>query len=174
MALWQRCVGWWEATDFTRLALHGHPTLPSVRAVTPLARLLALGLAVFWLPLTMHCQLAGLKICCAVGSCCEEGSCSEDRSGCKDSSCCGDAPDCHSGVCKIVESGNYFLKKTATAVPVASYGLLVVSAPEACRGLMPPPVVTLSESTGAPPGWNRIWQFVFRAAQVPRAPSAEC
>jgi hypothetical protein len=136
--------------------------------------LLALWLAAFWLPLTMHCQLASLKICCVFGSCCEAGSCCEDQSKCKDLACCSDAPDDHCGVCKIVESGNYFVTKASPKAQLASGEWLTPPAPVAYRYVLPPPLPALTESTGAPPGWNRIWQFVFRTAPVPRAPSAQC
>jgi hypothetical protein len=126
------------------------------------ARLLALVLAALWLPLTMHCQWADCTnshemLCCDVG-----------HSGC---SGCGGCGDCHSDVCKIIETGKYFLKKANLSVPPASFVACGSLEPQACLRL-PPPVVSLTEATGAPPGWNRAWQFVFRAASTPRAPAA--
>jgi hypothetical protein len=125
------------------------------------ARLLALWLAAIWLPLTMHCQLAGWQSCGGLSICCE------DHCGCSG----GDA--CHSDACKIIESGNYFPKKALLAVPVASFAWIESLEPMACR-CVSMPMTMLTEATGAPPGWTRVWQFVFRAAPAPRAPSAVC
>ncbi|KAB2638476.1 MAG: hypothetical protein DVB25_07710 [Verrucomicrobia bacterium] len=141
--------------------------------MTPCLRLLALWLAASWLPLTMHCQLAGLRICCPLGSCCEQGACGEDATGCHDPACCGKASERHAGGCEIVEDGNYFLGKSALAVPAAT--VAVIPAPALPDGSRPLPLVAaLTEATGAPPGWARVWQFVLRAAPGPRAPSARC
>ena len=135
-------------------------------------RLLALWLAALWLPMTMHCQLASVRLCCSLGACCEVGACGKDQTACNDPFCCGETPDCP-GVCKIVEDGNYFPKQSWVTVPVAA-GELIAPPFALDRQLPLPPVATLSEATGAPPGWIRVWQFVFRAAVAPRAPSAVC
>jgi len=135
--------------------------------------LLALWLAALWLPMTMHCQLAGLKLCCTFGACCEEGACDEDQAICNNPCCGGGATDCLSGVCKLVETGNYFLKRLPLAVPLASADWMDVPELLDWRRMLPS-VAVLSEATGAPPGWNRVWQFACRAALAPRAPSAVC
>jgi hypothetical protein len=129
--------------------------------VTLAARLLALWLAAIWLPLTMHCQLAGFQ------NRGESSICCEDHCG------CSGGGDCHSDACKIIESGNYFLKKVLLAVPGAPFFWIESLEPMACRRLVMP-LAILTEATGAPPGWPRVWQFVFRAAPAPRAPSAVC
>ena len=136
-------------------------------------RLLALWLAAFWLPLTMHCQLMSLKICCAAGTCCEESLCGEGAGDCSERCACHEAPGCHSDGCKIVESGNYFLKNSSPVVPVASADAATTADLPGDDGRLPEALV-LTESTGAPPGWSRVWQFVCRAALAPRAPSAVC
>ena len=134
-------------------------------------RLLALWLAAFWLPMTMHCQLASLRLCCVAGSCCETGACGGEPGACHNPACCGESPASHSGACKIVEGGNYFLKRALLVMPVATVERLDAPAPPDDWHRLPP-VLTLSANTGAPPGWDRIWQFVCRAAAAPRAPSA--
>jgi hypothetical protein len=123
--------------------------------------LLALWLAAIWLPLTMHCQLAGWQSCGGLSICCE------DHCGCSG----GDA--CHSDACKIIESGNYFLKKVLLSAPAVSFAWIGMLEPMVCRRT-PTPVATLNAATGAPPGWGRVWQFVHRAARAPRAPAALC
>ena len=142
-------------------ALARLPIPHSFRAVTFVVRLLALVLAAIWLPLTMHCQLAGLK------SCNEPSLCSGNHCGCTDDG------DCQSTVCKIIETGKYFSEKPTLSVPAASFdGMLLAEAVDGPHMRMP--VASLNASTGAPPGWGRVWQFVRRAAHAPRAPSAVC
>ena len=136
-------------------------------------RLLALCLAALWLPMTMHCQLAALRLCCTLGACCEQGACAENATGCHDPVCCGEASEHHEGGCKIVEGGNYFLNHSALAVPAATVADIPVPALPAGRRPLPL-AATLTAATGAPPGWARVWQFVLRAAPGPRAPSARC
>ncbi|MEI6675947.1 MAG: hypothetical protein WCO57_12305 [Verrucomicrobiota bacterium] len=135
--------------------------------MTRSVQLLALWLAALWLPLTLHCQWAGMQTCCVDQACCEGQACGDDHS------CCGETSGCHSVVCKLIENGNYFLKKAPLMVPVASADGCAALEPIAQRHSLPP-VATLSPATGAPPGWHRVWQFVFRAAASPRAPAAVC
>lgn len=137
---------------------------PSLRPVTRSVQWLALWLAAFWLPLTMHCQLTRLL------SCGEHDACSEVAAYCQDHSCCGEVCPHELNVCKVIEAGHYFLKKSSSLVTWDGSALLD---PNTSQHLSPA-LVILNESTGAPPGWNRVWQFVFRAAPAPRAPSAVC
>jgi len=124
-------------------------------------RLLALVLAAIWLPLTMHCQLAGLQ------------RCNESSDICGLSCGCSSGDDHQSEVCTIIETGKYLWEKIMLAVPAASFeGIASLDAMDGrCLSAL---VGSLTESTGAPPGWGRIWQFVRRAAPAPRAPSAVC
>jgi len=138
-----------------------------LRAVTRSVQLLALWLAALWLPMSMHCQVAGLMACCGDQACCEGQACGNGHS------CCGESSDCHSGVCKNIDHRNYLLKKTTPMVPVASSAWCAALEPNTWRHLLPP-LATLTPSTGAPPGWHRVWQFVHRAAAAPRAPAAFC
>lgn len=135
-------------------------------------RLLALWLAAFWLPMTMHCQLASLRLCCVVGSCCETGACGEGPGACQDAACCGESSGCQSKACKIVEGGHYFFKRdllwmNPMITADCSYAMASPHDPHRL-----PIFSILSAHTGAPPGWNQTWQFVCRAAASPRAPSA--
>jgi hypothetical protein len=129
--------------------------------VTPVVRILALWLAALWLPLTMHCQLASLD------------DCHEAAAGCTNHCGCSDGGDCQSEVCKAIETGNYPVNKDLLLVPTASCESLGWLEPVAGQRLLTV-AATPGESTGAPPGWGRIWQFVFRAALAPRAPAALC
>jgi hypothetical protein len=159
------CLTSHSSGNFPEISLAWQRILTSVRAVTPVARLLALWLAALWLPLTMHCQLASLKSC-------DEGiSCCGAVLDCDDTACCGEGCACQPGVCKIIESGNYFLQKSPLQV---SFDAIESPGLSACRRVLPPLAIILNEATGAPPGFCRIWQFVLRAAPAPRAPSAVC
>jgi hypothetical protein len=130
-------------------------------------RVLALWLAAFWLPLTLHCELAGIFGGCAMETCCE------DHSGFDNHSCCGEDGQCGTIVCKVLKTGNFRLDDATISIPAA-----VADCPafqdfhELQSG--PAPVELLDETTGAPPDRLRTWQFVFRAAPAPRAPSARC
>ena len=130
--------------------------------MTPVARLLALWLAAFWLPLTMHCQWVGRIKCDKTSICCQ------DQSGCG-----GGAEHCHLGICKTIEAGKFRLDNDSVQVPVGSLARIVPFGVAEFRQLL---ILdrSLSEATGAPPGLHRRWQFVFRAALAPRAPSAAC
>jgi hypothetical protein len=141
-----------------------HPSLP---AVTFAVRVLAVWLAAFWLPLTMHCELAELRFCCDLSICCENDS------SCGDDSCCGDAPECHPAICKILKTENYRPGDAPVSAPAVAVDWIASHPSMTCREL-PAPMVILNEATGAPPGSFRAWQFVFRAAPAPRAPSALC
>lgn len=128
--------------------------------MTRVIPLLALWLAALWLPLTMHCQLAALDDCDASSTACQH------HCGCS-------TGDCQSDVCHSIEAGNYVVARDLLNVPAPSSEPIGCLEPLAhIRRLTA--VATLNESTGAPPGWNRIWQFAFRAAPAPRAPSAGC
>jgi len=118
-------------------------------------------LAAIWLPLTMHCQLAGLK------------RCNEAAGVCGNHCGCNGGDDHQSDVCTIIETGKYLWDKTTLAIPAAAFeGLALLEAMDG-RCLLTP-AGSINEATGAPPGWGRVWQFVWRAAHAPRAPSAVC
>jgi hypothetical protein len=112
----------------------------------------------------MHCQLASLMVCG------EGDHCGEVESMGQAHYCNGEACHHESDSCKIIESGNYFLKKSSpqrSSDPVDSLARV-----DGWRLL--PPVAILNETTGAPPGWIRVWQFVLRAAPAARAPTRVC
>ena len=140
---------------------------PRLRAVKSVMRVLALWLAAFWLPLTLHCELTGLLSGCATQSC------HEDNCGFDNHSCCGEGTECGTLVCKILKTGNYRLDDATVVVPVGPISIPFIHELFEHR-IFSAPLAVLDESTGAPPGCLRSWQFVFRAAPAPRAPSARC
>jgi hypothetical protein len=120
--------------------------------VTRAKALIALMLAVLWLPVTMHCALEGLPgleflICCDHA---EESAPHEDD-------------DCETDACAVVESGFYKLQDHDDLLVVFAeivFGDVSLTADE--------PRVTASRP---PPDVAVGWQFSSRAAPLPRAPS---
>lgn len=163
-------AAFYHRAEFTRAPtwrLLRHGSILACATVTFAARVLALWLAAFWLPLTMHCELAELRFCCDLSICCEDGA------RCGEHSCCGDTTDGHPAICKILKTENYRPSVAPVSAPAAAVDWIESHQSMACRKL-PAPMVILNEATGAPPGSLRVWQFVFRAAPAPRAPSALC
>ena len=112
--------------------------------------------AVLWLPMTLHCQLEsipGLEFL----ACASENSSGEPKSHCDDS-CCS------------VERTAYKSEQVRQTLPLPDL-LPVLSA------LLLPVSDTLTANidaevlTAAPPELSNGWQFVFRTASPPRAPS---
>lgn len=124
----------------------------------PAKALLALILALLWVPLSAHCQLeaaTGL----AVLQCESGGGASADPVSHCENFCCS------------WEGGHYFAPQTS----VLSGRQLVLAA------LLPTPPISLAPRlpsdrligwvTAAPPDFLKPWQFSFRAALPARAPS---
>lgn len=123
-----------------------------------LRTLTVLALAILWLPVSVHCQLEqlpGLEFL----SCCEH----EDT----------DAPhqddDCDADACAVIESGLYKLEEQPVSCPVpvlctVEFALLSEQV------LLLPGAYRFVPDTD-PPALSRTWQFTFRAALPPRAPS---
>jgi hypothetical protein len=106
-----------------------------------------------WLPVTLHCELEripGLEFLrCAADT---------DQSDCRDTGCCG------------VEKSQYKVGQSRLAIP-----------PPVFLPLSPAPLLNVADAltdrvsagilTTAPPELPKCWQFVFRTASPPRAPS---
>ena len=119
--------------------------------MTRVKALMALILAVLWLPVTMHCALEGLPgleflICCE----------HEDAGPHADD-------DCEADACAVVESGFYKLQDHDDLVVVLTEVVLCDVSLRAGK-----PIVTASRP---PPDFAVGWQFSSRAAPLPRAPS---
>lgn len=136
-----------------------NPTVSIIRYVKWLRTIVVLTLAALWLPVSVHCQLEqlpGLEFL----SCCNHEDTTAPH---QDDDCKGDA-------CAVVESGLYKTEERQISLPapdwmpVASYCAL---RPEACFCAE----VRSSHQGTAPPELSRVWQFSFRTALLPRAPS---
>ncbi len=119
-------------------------------------KVMAAVLALLWLPLSSHCtweHLPGLELF----SCHTEAEPAPHQDD-----------DCQSDGCAAVESGSYKIEEQPFTIPAQ---LLVP-----CIVQLLPSVVTPSLHDGAapaspPPELSCNWQFTFRAAAPPRAPS---
>jgi hypothetical protein len=120
--------------------------------------MLALMLALAWVPLMSHCQIESSSGF-AFLRCAPETHPSANVPGhCAGSSCCA------------VESGKYQAPSNQQIVPAFAFALLafgIVADPE--PSLLPQ--VSLSFLTAAPPDLSTTWQFTFRTAPLSRAPS---
>ena len=120
-------------------------------------RVLAGALVVLWVPLTMHCRLESLPgveflVCCP----------SEQAAPHQDS-------DCDDDTCAVVESGFYKCENNTVAVPVPALVPALFLAP-----LFSLEVIHATNRIAfdaSPPELQTTWQFSFRAALRPRAPS---
>jgi hypothetical protein len=113
--------------------------------------------AVLWLPMSAHCQLE--KIPALKFLACEAAS-----------DCAGQHSDCDDAGCCPAENAQY--KSNQIRVTIPSPDLL----PLLPIALMRIPARVLAEfsacvSAAAPPEFLTSWQFVFRTALPPRAPS---
>src|SRR6266850_5550398 len=111
-------------------------------------------LAVLWAPVTWHCKLESLP-------------------GLEFLRCPSDTPsrsDCAGDGCQVVESGLYKPEDNQRAIPLAVDFALLTEALSASERLALPQLVVSGE-TVSPPELPRSWQFSFRAALPPRAPS---
>ena len=127
--------------------------------------ILALTLALLWLPATVHCGLEAAGLLEHVETCCHDEHPSETDS----------APaHCGTGNCGVVESGDYQpahnLLKVSAPVAVLCFSNLIELVPVAVID----PVIEASEEAESPPEIRRTWHFVERAAPSPRAPSSVC
>ena len=121
--------------------------------LTKIAAMLAL---VFYGLASMHCILEGvpgfdfLKTCCFV----ESGA--------------GNSKDCESDEC-VVESGDY--RAEEQTVSAAQPLLLLALLYPVIEVSLPEPQVASVVASESPPELPKAWQFSYRAALPPRAPS---
>ena len=120
-------------------------------------KILAGTLVVLWVPLTMHCRLEplpGMEFL----ACCPD----EDAAPHQDSDCDDDA-------CAVVESGSYKTENDLVAVPVPVLVPALFLTPLLRLEVIP--AVNHVAFEASPPELSATWQFSFRAALRPRAPS---
>ena len=121
-------------------------------------RILAGALVVLWVPMTMHCSLESSLPGMEFLACCpdEEGAPHQDS-------------DCEDDACAVVESGSYKTENNRVAVPTPTLVPALFLTP--LPSLDAIPAVDLVAFDASPPELRTTWQFSFRAALRPRAPS---
>lgn len=124
-----------------------------------LSRILAVALAVIWLPVTAHCELE------AIGAFAHEQA--------ADEGCCDPTTGCTDDACEMIEGANLLPASVTVKAPAATAmadDLLTdhLFQLQAVRTLpVSPPV----DADGRPPCWTPTWHFEQRAAGLARAPS---
>ena len=123
--------------------------------VTKCVAMLALAL---WGLATTHCdleQLPGLEFL----ACCQHPGTAPHQDN-----------DCDQDGCSVVESGLYKMEEQTASVPVP---LFVLSFVLPLWEATPPSLAPNSEPLNcSPPELPRVWQFSYRTALLPRAPSS--
>jgi hypothetical protein len=118
----------------------------------------AMLLLALWLPVTMHCTLETVPGFSFLQWCCGEDECEQTPSNCGEE------------ICGEVESGSYRLEENPNLAP----GLVLLVAIADCDRITRPlaaPAPRLVPASSAPPELPRFWQFHYRMALPPRAPS---
>jgi hypothetical protein len=127
--------------------------------------ILALTLALLWLPATVHCGLEAAGLLEHVETCCHE-----EHSRATDST----PAHCGTGNCGVVESGDYQPAHTLLKVSAPVAAFCFSSLLELAPVLVIAPAIEAPEEVESPPEIRRTWHFVERAALSPRAPSFVC
>ncbi|MBK9991479.1 MAG: hypothetical protein IPP19_12275 [Verrucomicrobia bacterium] len=120
-------------------------------------------LVALWLPTTQHCMLEAAGLLSAQEEHADHNACCESASGV-----------CEPGACNVLESGSYRVGSSSVAAPIPALTVCVcllgwdaqdflLNAEEAAD--------TASTTFDRPPDCSPTWQFVQRAALMPRAPS---
>ena len=130
--------------------------------VNRLKTILVMAVLAFWLPATNHCRLElipglGFLACCGHS---EDEQASDQHQN-----------ECAEDLCAQVEDGLYKTESNRVVVeapPACLFGFLPALLEESTS---PERVCTLRRLDASPPELLNTWQFSYRAAAPPRAPS---
>jgi hypothetical protein len=125
--------------------------------VTWITKSVAVLLLVLWMPVTMHCALETVPGFGFLQCCCGEDE-GQPQSG-----------DCEEDVCGTVESGFYKIEDNPSLAP--GLAMMRVLATDWVAETLSDPPSLIEVPSAAPPELPRIWQFSYRTARPPRAPS---
>lgn len=123
-------------------------------------KIVALLLAILWVPCTLHCQAEALGWLGSDSTCCEKGH--------KEKTPKADCADC--ATCSAIESGGYSLPQKVVIVPV-SLDSFAHFEPGQLHPVRPPTTLKFPASDSAPQWLGQSWSFRCRTALAPRAPS---
>jgi hypothetical protein len=115
-------------------------------------------LLALWLPVTMHCELERLPGFGFLQCCCGEVDGQMQT------------VDCEEDFCEAVESGFYKIEDNPALAPELATLLLPAPLDWMAQALSAP-APHIQVPSAAPPELPRVWQFSFRTALPPRAPS---
>lgn len=121
-----------------------------------LKSLVALAVLAVWLPASNHCRLEVLPLLEFLACCPHEESAPHEDA------------DCETDGCETVENG-FYKTEDAPHAPAAPEQTHLADALPAVVAPAEFPATVLAGP--APPELSRVWQFSFRAAAPPRAPS---
>lgn len=114
--------------------------------------------AFLWLPLSAHCQLESIPGLEFLACPSPNASSGNPNSHCDDSDCCS------------AERSQYKAEQLRLTLPAPDL-LPVLSTPLLTLANTLPAEVSMGILTAAPPEFPQSWQFIFRTASPPRAPS---
>jgi len=134
-----------------------------LRPVRLLRKITAFLLVVLWLPTAQHCMLEAAGLLSAQEEHADRAQCCESADGA-----------CETGVCNVLEGGDYRLSTERIAVPVPIFAVctwVFNVQPQAFLIEADVEADTARASFERPPDFSPTWQFVQRTALSPRAPS---
>jgi hypothetical protein len=121
-----------------------------------LKTMITLAVLALWLPATNHCRLELIPALEFLACCVHEDAAPHEDA------------DCETDGCATVEEG-FYKSEDLRITLVAPDFLLFADVLPAAKELSPPYIAVVP--TTAPPEISKVWQFSFRAAAPPRAPS---
>ena len=133
------------------------PLTCSLYAVSRLTKLVALTVLALWGLAAMHCKLEALPGFDLFKSCCFVDSASSSQEDCERDGCCA------------VEDGGYRSEEQTASAPQPLLILALLSA--VIEAPLPELQVCSFVACLPPPELPRAWQFSYRTALPPRAPS---
>jgi hypothetical protein len=119
-------------------------------------RIVALCVLAVWSACMVRCELEATLH--AAASCCDEGE--------KPSPAPVQANHC---ICTFVQSGGIIYEKSDVSIPAQTAAVFVLTAAFEANDFQPKPA--FAGLTHSPPDHLNCWQFSFRTALPPRAPS---
>jgi hypothetical protein len=127
-------------------------------AVKWLKRAVALALLALWVPATMHCTLETVPGFSFLQHCCGGDEVPQEPS------------DCAADFCTAIESGLYKIEHHPTVAPVLPALVAFAAWVQVAEPLLDS-TPCFAPASSAPPELPRFWQFHYRTALPPRAPS---
>lgn len=146
-----------SATGRARAALERLAARRTLTVVRRLNQALAMMTLALWAMAAMHCALEHVPGFGFLASCCAADA------------TCADESDRGSDACSVVEDGTYRSEDQTASAPQPL--LALVTLPAVLEDASPQDRSFSLPTSESPPELPRLWQFAFRTARSPRAPS---